>query len=104
MHSITMHKTSCMYIRNELCTTMVVQERENVDSAWCHTFLSGLIGIWSLTFCEFLVGTSRSVVGALHPLEPSRAMGLNHTIQATYCCGPSMSCAVCFSYGVNICA
>ena len=59
-HSVTLHKTSCIYIyiyiiENELFTTTVNEERQHVDQVGCRTFFSGLI-------IMFVSGISLSVL------------------------------------------
>lgn len=55
---------------NQLFLTTPFQQRQYADAVDCRTFISGLISILSVKYCNFLVSASRFVVGTLHLLAP----------------------------------
>jgi hypothetical protein len=67
MRSKVLHKTSHIYtyfLKEVVCNRG--GSRQHVDAVGCSTCFCGLINMSNLTFCIFLDGASRSVVGAMH--------------------------------------
>jgi hypothetical protein len=73
LRSVTRHQTPCMYIhflKWAVCNHGGSTEATRGCGTVSHVFLPGWSACLSLIFCEFLVGASRFVVGALHQLAP----------------------------------